>query len=813
MPPSAFSIPDLPIAECLSRLLAVLGLQANAVLVAPTGAGKTTSVPLALLGQAPMNAGRILMLEPRRLAARAAASRMASLIGEPVGRTVGFRTRLESAVSSATRIEVVTTGLFVRRLLGDPELGGVSTVILDEIHERSLEADLALALSLDAQAMLRPDLRLLAMSATLDGARLSAIMNAPIVESAGRMHPVEIRHAARDIAHLRDLPDAMARAIRAALDEAPGDILAFLPGMGEIRRTESALDGLDAAVLPLHGDLPPAAQDLALRPADRRRVVLATAIAETSLTVPGVRIVIDGGFRRAPRFDPAKGLSQLATERVSRAAADQRAGRAGREAPGLAIRLWTSAIHRGLRAHDRPEILEAELSGLALDCAAWGTPPDRLAFPDAPPEGALAAARALLIDLGAMDEAGAITPLGTRMSTLGAHPRLAAMMLAAEQGPEAARACDIAALLEGRDPLRAGAETSADIMTRLEAIADPSAAPGADRNALHGIRQAARQYRARLGIGGERMAAGDPAPLIAAAFPDRLAQRRSEPGSFRLSGGGGARLAVTDPLAKAGLLAVGALEMKTSPLIRMAAPLDVANLPATLTARIKETVETSLDPVTGSVLARRRKRLGALVLEESAAPPDAADAAAVLLQAVRSDPLRLPWTEDARNLQARLKLMHGLEPDIWPASDDDTLIASLEDWLAPYLHGLTRLGDLASLDLAGMLLARLDWTLKSRLDSELPTHLPLPGGRAAVDYTEPVPIAAARAQHFYGLAETPKLAGGRVPLRLALLSPAGRPIALTADIAGFWRGAWADARRDVRGRYPRHNWPENPLLP
>ncbi|MBA2590662.1 MAG: ATP-dependent helicase HrpB, partial [Alphaproteobacteria bacterium] len=556
------------------------------------------------------------------------------------------------------------------------------------------------------------------------------------------------------------------------------------------------------------------AQDLALRPAEGRRVVLATAIAETSLTVPGVRIVIDGGFRRSSRFNPASGLNRLETERVSRAAADQRAGRAGREAPGVAIRLWTEAVHRGLRPYDRPEILEAELSGLLLDCAAWGTPPGKLAFPDAPPEGAVAAARALLIDLGAMDDGGGITPLGKRMSMLGAHPRLAAMMLAAEGG-QAARACDIAALLEGRDPLRAGMETQADIMARLEAIADPSAAAalGGDRNAIHAIRQAARQYRSRLGIAADRIAAGDPAPLIAAAFPDRLAQRRGEPGSFRLSGGGGAKLAVTDPLAKAGLLAVAAMEMKTSPLIRMAAPLDVAALPATLAARITETVETSLDPVSGSVLARRRRRLGALMLEERSAPPDAADAAAALLEAVRSDPSRLPWTEAARNLQARLKLMHGLEADIWPASDDDSLIASLEDWLGAHLHGLTRLGDIAGLDLGALLFNRLDWAHRNRLDKELPTHLPLPGGQAAVDYTQPVPIASARAQHFYGLAETPKLAGGRVPLRLALLSPAGRQIALTADIAGFWRGAWADARRDMRGRYPRHNWPENPLLP
>ncbi|MDR3526876.1 MAG: ATP-dependent helicase HrpB [Rhizomicrobium sp.] len=810
--PLPFLLPDLPITECLPRLLTVLGEQSNAVLVAPPGAGKTTCVPLALLYAAPMDQGRILMLEPRRLAARAAASRMATLLGEAVGQTVGFRTRLESAVSAATRIEVVTTGLLVRRLLGDPGLEGVSTVILDEIHERSLEADLALAFSLDAQAMLRPDLRLLAMSATLDGARLSAIMSAPIVESAGRMYPVEIRHALRDLAQLRDLPEVMARAIRAALAEAPGDILAFLPGMAEIRRTESALEGIDATVLPLHGDLPPAAQDLALRPAQNRRVVLATAIAETSLTVPGVRIVIDGGYRRAPRFDPASGLTRLVTERVSRAVADQRTGRAGREAPGLAIRLWTEAAQRGLRPYDRPEILDAELSGLVLDCAAWGTPPDELAFLDAPPDGAIATARTLLTELGAMNEGG-VTPLGMRMNRLGAHPRLSAMMLAADEPASQARACDIAALLEARDPLRGGPEAPADIMTRLEAIEDPASTPNADRGAIHGIRQAAKQYRTRLGIGATRAASGNPAPLIAAAFPDRLAQRRGEPGSFRLSGGGGARLAVTDPLAKEGLLAVAALELKTAPRITMAAPLDLAALPAALTARIKESVETSLDPVTGGVLARRRKSLGALVLEERSAPPDAADAVAALLGAIRDTPAHLPWTDEARNLQARLKLMHGLEPDLWPASDDASLIASLAEWLGPPLHGFTRLGDLTRLDLSAALLGRLAWSLKTRLDKDLPTHVTLPHGRAAVDYTQPVPIAAARAQHFYGLAETPKLAGGRVPLRLALLSPAGRPIALTADIAGFWKGAWADARRDMRGRYPRHNWPENPLLP
>ena len=802
----------LPVAEALPRLLEALATQPNAVLVAPPGAGKTTTVPLALLGGAAWATGRIVMLEPRRLAARAAATRMASLIGEAVGETVGYRTRIDSAVSARTRIEVVTTGLLVRRLLHDPGLDGISAVILDEIHERSLEADLALAFCLDAQKLLRPDLRLLAMSATLDGGRLSALMGAPVIESAGRMHPVAVRHQPRDLPHLRDLPEAMARAIRAVLTEMPGDVLAFLPGMGEIRRTEAALDGAGALVLPLHGDLPPAAQDLALRPAERRRVVLATSIAETSLTVPGVRIVVDGGYRRTPRLDQTTGLTRLATERISRAAADQRAGRAGREAPGLAIRLWTTATHRGLRPFDRPEIIEAELSGLVLDCAAWGTAPTDLPFPDPPPEGAVAAARALLRALEATGEDGAITELGRRMSALGAHPRLAAMMLAARTPAEGALACDLAALLEERDPLRAGPEAPADIALRLEALADAGSA-AADRGAVHRIRQAARQYRGRLGLRGDPAAGGDPAPLIAVAFPDRLAQGRGEPGSFRLSGGGGAKLPASDSLAKAPLLAVAALEMKTSARIRMAARLDPAALPAGLERRVTETVETTLDPVTGSILARRRRRLGALVLEDRSGPPDAAEAAAALLEAVRRDPSRLPWTEAARGVQARLILMQELEPESWPASDDAALLATLPEWLGPHLPGLTRLGDLARLDIGALLMDRLEWSLRSRLERELPTHLSLPGGQAMVDYAEPVPLASARAQHFYGLAETPRLAGGRVPLRLALLSPAGRPIAITADIGGFWRGAWADARRDMRGRYPKHSWPENPLAP
>ena len=806
-------LPDLPVADALPALLAALARGGNAVLVAPPGAGKTTLVPLALLDAPWRGDGRILVLEPRRLAARAAATRMASLLGEAVGDRVGYRTRLDSAVSAATRIEVVTEGLLVRRLHGDPTLDGVAAVLLDEVHERALEADLAMALCLDLQRVLRPELRLLAMSATLDGARLSALLDAPVIESAGRMFPVEVHHAPRDVADVRDLPDALARAVRAALAAHQGDILAFLPGMGEIRRAEAALQGCGALVLPLHGDLPPAEQDRALRPAPAsehggRRVVLATSIAETSLTVPGVRIVVDGGWRRAPRLDQATGLTRLATLRISRAAADQRTGRAGREAPGVAIRLWTPALHRGLAPYDRPDILEAELSGLLLDCAAWGTPPAALPFPDPPPAGALAAAAALLLGLGAIDEAGRITPHGNRMAALGAHPRLAAMMLSADTPAQAARAAELAALLEERDPLR-GRDAPADVQLRLDALVGVGAGGGGDvdRGAVSRIRRQAGAYQRRLRVGAE--AEGDPGMLLAAAFPDRIAQRRGEPGSFRLSGGGGARLPRTDPLANAALLAVASLDLKASARIRLAAPLDLANLPPSVARQVKETVESSFDPISGAVLSRRRRRLGALVLDDRTVPADPAHTAAVLADAVGRRMDALPWTDATRQLQARAALLRRLDPDT-PDLSDPGLAATVADWLAPHLLGASRLADVSGLDLHALLRTLLGWEHAARLDRDLPTHLPLPGGRAAVDYLQPVPLASARAQAFYGMQASPVLAGGRAPLQLALLSPAGRPIAITGDLAGFWRGAWKDARKDMRGRYPRHDWPETP---
>jgi ATP-dependent helicase HrpB len=802
---------DLPVNDVLPALLESLRGRPNAVLVAPPGAGKTTLVPLALLN-AGLGGGKILMLEPRRLAARAAATRMALLLGEAVGGRVGFRTRLEKAASAATEIEVITEGLLTSRLLSDPGLAGVGWVIFDEVHERSLEADLAMALVLDLQRGLRPELRIIAMSATADTGRLTALLDAPVIASDGRMHPVEMRHVTRDIPTARELPEAAAKAVKDALTAHQGDILVFLPGMAEIRRTEALLAGCPALVLPLHGDLPPDAQDLALREHDRRRVVLATSIAETSLTVPGVRIVVDGGFRRAPRLDISTGLTRLTMLRISRAAAAQRAGRAGREAPGVAIRLWSEALHRGLPNFDRPEIFEAELSGLVLSCAAWGEKTEELPFLDAPPAGAVAAGRALLTELGALDEVGKLTATGREMARLRATPRLAAMMVAARTPQEQALAADLAAILEERDPLARKGGAPTDIVLRLEALTgkiEGDRGP-ADRGTLARIRQAAKIYRGRLGLPANAVAAGDAGALLAAAFPDRVGQSRGEPGSYRLSGGGSGKLAPNDPLARQKLIVVAALDAKGSR-VRLAASLDAENLPESLQARCKQTRESGFDPATGSVLTRQRFRLGALILSDRTLPAAPEEVQRALATALASRLDQLNWSEAAVNLQARVALMRGIDPE-YPDLSRVVLAATTETWLAPYLAGLTNLKEAATLDMAAILRAQLSHAQAQKLDKALPPQLALPGGAVAIDYTGPVPVASARARNFYGLDETPLLAGGKIALQLALLSPAGRPIAITADLKNFWRHGWLDARRDMRGRYPKHHWPEQPWL-
>jgi len=800
------SATDLPINDVLAALLQSLRARPNLVLVAPPGAGKTTLVPLALLA-AGLGRGKILMLEPRRLAARAAATRMAGLLGEPVGGRVGFRTRLEKAASAATEIEVITEGLLTSRLLSDPGLSGIGCVIFDEVHERSLEADLALALVLDLQRGLRPELRIIAMSATADTGKLAALLDAPVIASDGRMHPVEIRHVARDIPTARELPEAAAKAVKDALAAHPGDILVFLPGMAEIRRTEALLSGCPALVLPLHGELPPEAQDLALRQHEKRRVVLATSIAETSLTVPGVRIVVDGGFRRAPRLDVATGLTRLTTLRISRAAAAQRAGRAGREAPGLAIRLWSEALHRGLPNFDRPEIFEAELSGLVLSAAAWGERPEDLPFPDAPPAGAMEAGRTLLTELGALDEAGKLTATGREMARLRATPRLAAMMVTASSPQERALAADLAAILEERDPLARKGDAPADIALRLDALAGKLEA---DRGALARIRQAAKIYRSRLGLPADAVAAGDPGPLLAAAFPDRVGQSRGEPGSYRLAGGGSGKLPPADPLARHKLIVAASLDAKGSR-VRLGAALDAENLPSALQARCKQTRESGFDPATGSVLTRQRLRLGALILSDRTLPAAPEEMQAALAKALATRLDQLEWTEAALNLQARVALMRGIDPD-YPDLSRPALAATTALWLAPYLAGFTNLKEAAALDVAAILRRQLSHEQAEKLDKELPPQLRLPGGPVAIDYTGLVPVAAARARDFYGLDETPRLAGGKIGLQLALLSPAGRTIAITADLKNFWRNGWLDARRDMRGRYPKHHWPENPWI-
>ena len=820
----------LPIDAVLPELLAALAARRTAVLVAPPGAGKTTGVPLALLG-APWLAGqRIVMLEPRRLAARAAAARMAFLLGERVGETVGYRIRLDSRVGPRTRIEVVTEGILTRRLQEDPALEGVGAVLFDEFHERSLVADTGLALTLASRALLRDDLRVLVMSATLDGDAVAKLLDdAPIIRSEGRAYPVTTQY--RPVAAGMRLEGHVAQVVREALTTETGSVLVFLPGAGEIRRVEGMLaSGLPAkvSVHSLYGTLPPQQQDAAIAPAPtgHRKVVLATSIAETSLTIEGISVVVDGGLMRIPRFSPRTGMTRLDTVRVSRASADQRRGRAGRLEPGSCWRCWSMADDAGLVPYTRPEMLDADLAPLALELAAAGFPdPSELRWLDPPPASAVVQGRDLLTLLGALDDQGRLTPHGRAMAALGTHPRLAHLLLRArEHNPASARrAAALAALLEERDILRGeGGPPPADITLRLDLIerTGDAAAVGAatvDRQGLGRVRDLAQEWCRRLEVParGDAHDADDAGLLLALAYPDRVAQRRDVPGRFLLRNGRGATLPVTDPLAHLPwLVAAQVDDSGRDGRILLGAELDPAELMVHAAEQVTTNNEIRWDDVSRSVAARRRTTLGALVFGDSAlALPDAGLVQAALLEGIRRHGLdALPWREPQRVLRQRLAFAHTLDQS-WPDVSDGALLASLEEWLGPHVGGIKKLDDVARVDLGAALLDRLSWEQRRMLDTVAPERIEVPSGsRIAVDYADPLaPVLAVRLQEMFGLTATPLVGGGRVPLTLHLLSPAGRPMQVTRDLASFWATGYFDVRKDLRGRYPKHHWPENPL--
>jgi ATP-dependent helicase HrpB len=784
------------------------------VLIAPPGAGKTTAVPLALLDQ-PWAAGRkILMLEPRRLAARAAAARMAQTLGEAVGETVGYRVRMQAKVSGRTRIEVVTEGVFTRRVLDDPGLDGVACVIFDEFHERSLDADLGLAFARDAQAVLREDLRILVMSATLDGAAVAGLLgDAPVVQSLGRAFPVETRYLGRN--PVARLEDEVVRAVRLALAEETGSLLVFLPGAGEIARVQSALHERlgarpDVSVTPLYGALDPAEQDRAIRPAPPgvRKVVLATSIAETSLTIEGVRVVIDSGLSRVPRFEPSSGLTRLETVRVARSAADQRRGRAGRTEPGVCYRLWDEAETRALIPFARPEIVESDLSGVALDLAQWGVKSaEGLALLDQPPTSAFAEARALLTRLGALNAAGDLTDHGRRLARLPLAPRLAQMVLRGADQGLGRRAALIAACLSERGL----GGPAIDLSTRLERLAGDRSPRARDARALAG-----RWTRAAGGREDEEAATADhDGLLLAEAFPERIAKARGPLGEFRLASGRGAHLDPTDPLAREPWLAVADLGGGAArDRILLAAPLDEAALRRAFADRL--VVEERIDrDASGRVRARRLSRLGDLVVEERLIErPDGALLRRALLDQVEADGLSaLNWGEAALTFRARVAFMASLEPGAWPDLSDEVLRTTAADWLAPLLEGRNALAQIPAGDLDQAVRDLVPWDLQRRLDAQAPERFTVPtGSTIAIDYhAEGGPRLEVRVQELFGLDRHPAIAGGRAPLTLALLSPARRPVQVTKDLPGFWAGSWKAVRTEMRGRYPRHPWPEDPL--
>ena len=793
----------LPIHDVLPQLLDALRARSSAVLVAPPGAGKTTAVAPALLDE-PWCTGQVLLLSPRRLAARAAAERIAELMGGVPGGIVGYATRMDSKQSAATRILVLTEGIFVRRIQDDPELGGVSAVLFDEVHERSLDSDFGLALALDAQSALRPDLRIVPMSATLDGARFAALLdNAPVLESEGRIQPLELRHIGR--AAEKRIEDEMAGAVRRALvEEAEGDLLAFLPGVAEIERTAERLEGLGVEVHRLHGSLDPATQRAAIRPSreGRRKVILATSIAETSLTIDGVRIVIDSGLSRRPRYDRAAGVTRLVTERASQAAATQRAGRAARQRPGVAYRLWEAAATAGMPPFDPPEILESDLSSLMLDCALWGvSDPASLRWLDPPPRAALDEARKRLTVLEALDEDGRITAHGKALARLPVEPRIGHMLVRAGELGLAAVAAEVAVLLGERG---IGGQNVDLSQRRLRWRRESGKRADAAR--------AMAKRWAGLVSSRQRAAAGehDAGLCLALAFPDRVAKRRSADGAEWASvGGRGFRLDPLSPLAREEWLAVGEVQGSAAGArILSAAPISEAEVLRLFSSHVKEHRTVRFRAETGGIEALRERRLGTVRLSSgSDDKPDPDAVVAALLDGVRQGGLGLlPWSDAARSLRMRAGFA-GVE-----ALSDAALLATLDEWLAPLLAGKRRLSDLDRSQLSGVLEGIIGWDGKQQLERLAPPAFQSPAGSShEIDYAaEGGPRVELRVQALFGLAEHPVVGSARIPLVLSLTSPAGRPIQTTRDLPGFWAGSWSAVAKEMRGRYPRHPWPDDP---
>ena len=802
---------ELPIDEALPRLTAALRQHNSVVLVAPPGAGKTTRVPLMLRGAFWAADKKILVLEPRRLAARAAAERMAATLRESVGGTVGLRVRFGSKVSRKTQIEVVTEGIFTRLILDDPSLEGVAAVLFDEFHERSLDADLGLALARDVQQNLRDDLKLLVMSATLDGARVARLLgDAPVIESEGRAFPVETRYRGRETGVLieRQMADTIARSLRVDT----GSILAFLPGQAEIRRTETLLRDLvsDPAVdvVTLYGALDMQTQDRAVAPAPagRRKVVLATSIAETSITIQGVRTVVDSGLARVPRYEPDVGLTRLETVRVSRAAADQRRGRAGRTEPGVCYRLWDEPQTASLEAYARPEILAADLSGMLLDLAQWGAAdPAKLAFLDPPPSRALSEARALLLELGAIDAQGRITDEGKKLRCLPLPPRLARMVVDATAEGVGQRSADIAAILSERGL----GGTDVDLGHRLDQFRRDRSRRGEDG------RRMAKRWAEEAGASPDKSDLS-PGAILSLAYPGRIARSRGGNGVFLLANGCGANIDPASGLAREPFLAVAELAgTAAQSRILLAASITLNEIEERFADRIGRREEITFDAASGSLRGRRSERLGAITLGERPFPvvPGSETARQFAEGIVRAGLGRLPWTKSLQQWRDRVMFLRHAEGHEWPDLSDKALAASVAEWLVPLLDGKTTLQSVSADELSAAVASLLPWTLKRRLDADAPTHFSAPSGSSVpIEYgAEEGPKLAIRVQELFGLDRHPSVAGGKVPLVVELLSPAQRPVQVTRDLPGFWRGSYAAVKAEMRGRYPRHPWPEDPL--